>query len=90
MRLNQSFSVRLANGSERAFATAEEMATWIEQQRDLQIPTGNRRRPRRKSAKHRQVNRVKHFSTSPNESPLDRFNRKSSGGSAGSGSAELN
>jgi len=31
MRLNHPFSVRLANGSERTFATAEEMAKWIAQ-----------------------------------------------------------
>ena len=90
MRLNQSFSVRLANGSERAFATAEEMAAWIEQQRALQTPTRNRRRPRRKSAKHRQVNRVKHFVPSTNGSPLDRFNRNSSGDRVSSRNAELN
>ena len=84
MRLNQPFSVRLANGAERTFATALEMAQWIEQQRDLQTPTRTRRGPRRKSSKHRQVNRVKRYVGSTNESPLDRFNRKSSG------SAELN
>ena len=90
MRLNQSFSVRLANGSERAFATAQEMATWIEQQRASQTPTGKRRGPRQKSTKHRHVNRVKRFAMSPNESPLDRFNRNSSSAGESSGRSELN
>ena len=90
MRLNQSFSLRLANGAERAFATAAEMATWIEQQRALQTPNRKRRGPRRKSSKHRHVNRVKRFAKSPNESPLDRFNRNSSSGGESSGRSELN
>ncbi len=90
MRLNQSFSVRLANGSERAFATAEEMAIWIEQQRALQTPTKNRRGARRKDSKHRQINRVKRFAIAPNESPLDRFNRNSSNAGGSSGRSELN
>lgn len=90
MRLNQSFSVRLANGSERAFATAEEMAAWIQQQRALQMPTRNHRRPGRKSSKHKPVNRMKRHVEAPNESPLDRFNRNSSGGSVSSGNADLN
>ena len=90
MRLNQSFSVRLANGAERAFATAGEMAAWIEQQRALQTPTKNRRGSRRKSAKSQQINRVKHIDLSPNESPLDRFNRNCSSGGVSSRNAELN
>ena len=90
MRLNQPFSVRLANGSQRAFATAEEMAQWIEQQRALQTPTRNKRRPRRRTATHKQVNRVKRHVGSPNESPLDRFNRNSSDPEKNAGRTELN
>jgi len=78
MRLNHPFSVRLANGSERTFATAGEMAKWIEQQRELQTPRNRRRTHRRRSAKHPQVNRFEACVESQNESPLDRFNRNSS------------
>ena len=90
MRLNQPFSVRLANGSERTFATAQEMAKWMDQQRALEMPRRTRRGPRGKSAKHREVNRVKRYVEAPNESPLDRFNRNSCDSSKSSGSAELN
>ena len=90
MRLNQPFSVRLANGSQRAFATAEEMANWIQQQRSLEMPTRNSRRRRGQAHGHRQVNRVKRHAGSPNESPLDRFNRNSSANDGSAGSSELN
>lgn len=90
MRLNHPFSVRLANGSEQTFATAEEMAKWIAQQRGLQMPAKTRRGNRRRSAKHQQVDRVMRLERSPNESPLDRFNRNSSYASAHWGNARRN
>lgn len=90
MRLNHPFSVRLANGSERTFATAEEMAKWIAQQRGLQMPTRSRRAPRRRSARRTHVNRVKSHVKSPDGSPLDRFNRNNTGDNKIFRDAELN
>ncbi|MDB4767016.1 hypothetical protein OAG71_04950, partial [bacterium] len=70
------FSVRLANGSEQTFATAQEMAKWIAKQRSLQLPVANRRAARKSAAGRRKVRRSKSHVCSESESPLDRFNRK--------------
>jgi len=77
MKLTHPFSVRLANGSERTFATAQEMAKWIENERSLQFPVRRRRNSNRSSTSNKRANRVSTYVCSPQESPLDRFNRKS-------------
>ena len=76
MRLTHPFSVRLANGSEQTFATAQEMAKWIAKQRSLQMPVANKRSKGNPAAGRRKVRLSKSHVCSESESPLDRFNRK--------------
>ncbi len=72
MNDNRKYSIRLANGNERNFDSAAEMAKWIAEQRENDRPILKKSaRPRRRSASRA----VRCYS---GESPLARYAKRNS------------
>ena len=72
MSNDSKYSIKLANGKERAFGSAAAMAKWIDEQRELKVPRrkGVARKPNRKPER-----KVRCYS---GDSPLARYANRNS------------
>lgn len=77
MSNDSKFSIKLADGKERTFDSAAEMAQWIQDQRanSLQAGRNSSRASRRKLGKPRRVKKVRCYS---GDSPLARYANRNS------------
>lgn len=73
MSNENKYSIKLANGKERTFDSAAEMAKWIEDQREQNVPRG--RKPARKTNR-KPAKKVRCYS---GDSPLARYANRNSG-----------